>query len=286
MPAMRIRTECRPCLERLIDLTVGLATSDPDLGAEARRQAQAILTAEFSPGAIPAIIANRFHRAIKAVTGNPDPFKARKQQETEMARRMAAQIAGRSKSGPDLTLALAVAGNALDFFRPEDDIVRDMTSPVRFSGSQVQLWQRRLSERPGLLLYLADNAGEQFFDLPLVQSLREQGWQVIYVVKGGPIQNDLTWQDLHESGLGAALEPVADTGALTVGLELAQTSPDFQGLFAGADLILAKGMGHFETLAHFADSRLFFLLQAKCQPVAAALGLPQGSFVLRAAGAL
>ena len=107
---------------------------------------------------------------------------------------------------------MAAAGNALDFFRSADEIARDMLSQVHFTGSQLQLWRERLDVQPGLLLYLADNAGEQFFDLPLVQSLRESGWQVLYVVKGGPIQNDLARQDLSDSGLLPALEPVSIPG--------------------------------------------------------------------------
>jgi damage-control phosphatase, subfamily I len=280
MPLMRIQPECRFCLERLIDLTVELATNDPALRTEARFQARAVLAAEFSPDAISACIANKFHQTIKTVTGNPDPFRSRKMAETELAGGIAAEIApGRLDS--DTTLALAAAGNALDFFRPAIDIARDLLTPVQLTGSHLLLWRQRLDLRPGLLLYLADNAGEQFFDLPLVQSLRDMGWQVLYVVKGGPIQNDLSRQDLSASGLESALEPVVDTGALTVGLELAQASPGFQQLFRDADLILAKGMGHFETLSHLSDSRLFFLLQAKCPPVAAALGVEVGSFVLR-----
>ena len=38
-------------------------------------------------------------------------------------------------------------------------------------------------------------------------------------------------------------------------------------------------MGHFETMSHLADPRLFFLLQAKCAPVAQALGVEQNTFV-------
>jgi uncharacterized protein with ATP-grasp and redox domains len=281
MPHMSIQPECRPCLERLIDLTVDLATTDPALQAEARLQARAILEKEFSPQAVSACIANKFHQSIKAVTGNPDPFLPRKRMETEMARNIAAKIIPGWGSTPDACLALAAAGNALDFFRPADEIARDMFSQVQFSGSQLGLWHQKVVEQPGILLYLADNAGEQFFDLPLVQSLRETGWQVLYAIKGGPIQNDLSRRDLADSCLQPALEPVIDTGALTVGLELAQTSLEFQDLFTKADLILAKGMGHFETLSHLPDPRLFFLLQAKCPPVAANLGVAVGSFVLR-----
>ena len=102
---------------------------------------------------------------------------------------------------------------------------------------------------------------------------------MIYVVKGGPIQNDLTLSDLAASGLRASLEPVLDTGARSVGLVLGETSAAFQEAFHRARLIVAKGMGHFETLGHLGDPRLFFLLQAKCRPVAQALGVRRGNFV-------
>ena len=38
-------------------------------------------------------------------------------------------------------------------------------------------------------------------------------------------------------------------------------------------------MGHFETLSHLPDPRLYFLLQAKCDPVARALGVARRTFV-------
>jgi damage-control phosphatase, subfamily I len=284
MPIMHIQPECLPCLEKLIALTVALATADPGLQEEARQQARDVLQAEFSPAAISACIANKFHQVIRRVTANPDPFLPRKRQETEIARNIAATLLPGLASTLTARLELAAAGNALDFFRSTDDIARNMQERVYLENSQVQLFQQRLkAQPPGLLLFLADNAGEQFFDRPLVHRLRTLGWQVLYVVKGGPIQNDLTRQDLSDSGLLPALEPVIDTGARTVGLELFQTSPEFQRLFAAAGLILAKGMGHFETLSHLADSRLFFLLQAKCRPLATALAVPVGGFVLHQA---
>jgi uncharacterized protein with ATP-grasp and redox domains len=109
--------------------------------------------------------------------------------------------------------------------------------------------------------------------------LRAQGWQVLYVVKGGPIQNDLTREDLEKSDLKEALEPVVDTGARTVGLDLHEVSPEFQNLYNAARIILAKGMGHFETMSHLHDPRIWFLLQAKCAPVARSLGVERNTFV-------
>ena len=275
---MEIRPECEACLKRLVELTVAEAAADPALQEKARRAALEIIARELKPQAIPAGIANQFHHAIMAVTGNPDPFAARKAAETAYLGRMFREIAANYGDDLEALLKLAAVGNAIDFFRSEAEVTRELASRVEIGLSELAHFSRQLAGPPGLFLYLADNAGEQFFDAPLVAHLRRLGWRVRYVVKAGPIQNDLTRVDLEASGLGQHLEPVIDTGARTVGLELDQASPAFLKLFQAAQLILAKGMGHFETLSRLPDPRLYFLLQAKCDPVAQALGVARRTF--------
>jgi uncharacterized protein with ATP-grasp and redox domains len=279
MQPMEIRPECQACLRRLVELTVAQATADQVLREQARQAALEIIAREFRPEAIPAGIANQFHHAIMAVTGNSDPFATRKAAETAYLGRRFRKIAATYGADLESLLQLAAVGNAIDFFRDEAEVTRELASRVEFGLSELNHFSRQLAGPPGLLLYLADNAGEQFFDAPLVGHLRRLGWRVRYVVKAGPIQNDLTREDLEASGLGAALGPVIDTGARTVGLEMDRASPAFLKLFEAAQFILAKGMGHFETLSHLADPRLYFLLQAKCDPVARALGVARDSYV-------
>jgi uncharacterized protein with ATP-grasp and redox domains len=276
---MAICPECRPCLERLAGLAVELATPDPEVRRRASQSARGCLDQEVGPGAIPARIANRLLGIIHQVTGNHDPFAARKAAATVWAARMHRRLAPAYGDDLESLLRLAALGNALDFFREEAEASREMLARVEFAITAVSDFRRELAGPPGLLLYLADNSGEQFFDRPLVSGLRRRGWRVIYAVKGGPIQNDLTVADLSASGLLAALEPVVDTGAGTVGLELGKVSPGFGELYAAAGVIVAKGMGHFETMSHLGDPRVWFLLQAKCAPVAQALGVDVNAFV-------
>lgn len=280
MAVMQIMPECRDCLVRLVDLAVSLATADPVLKGAARSAALDIIAREFVPGAIPARIANHFHLEIQKITGNPDPFCSYKDRETAFLRRHFQRVAPGFPSDLESLMKLAVVGNAVDFFRSQEEVLQEFSGNLNFTVCHLEEFERRLASGSGLLLYLADNAGEQYFDAPLVNHLRKSDWQVLYVVKGGPIQNDLTRADLEASGLLKDLEPVVDTGARTVGLVLPEASPFFRETFSRARLILAKGMGHFETLSHLADPRLFFLLQAKCGPVAQALRVPRGSFVL------
>jgi len=279
MAAMRIMPECRACLIRLVDLAVSLASSEFLVQQAARQAALHIIDREFGPEAIPALIANHFQAEIRKITGNPDPFRAYKNLETAFLARQFEVVAAAFPQNLESLLKLAVLGNAVDFFRAPEEVRREFSQNLNFAVCHLKALKERLASKPSLMLYLADNAGEQYFDAPLVHYLRGLGWRVLYVVKGGPIQNDLTLADLTDSGLLKKLEPVIDTGAQTVGLVLSETSPAFQSTYRQAQLILAKGMGHFETLSHKADVRLFFLLQAKCRPVAQALRVPLGSFV-------
>ena len=279
MRPMAIRPECYPCLERLVGLAVELATPDPEVRRQAIKAAARHLAQEFGPDAIPAAIANRLLRIIHHLSGNQDPFAARKAQATAWAARMYQRLSPAYGDDLESLLRLAAVGNALDFFREEAAAAREMVARVEFGIEAVPDFRRELAGPPGLILFLADNAGEQFFDRPLVASLRRRGWRVLYAVKAGPIQNDLTLEDLEASGLRGALEPVVDTGARSVGLELSGVSPGFRELYDAARIIVAKGMGHFETMSHLGDPRVWFLLQAKCAPVAQALGVEVNAFV-------
>ena len=279
MRPMAISPECHPCLERLVGLAVELATPDPEVRRQASKSARHCLNQEFGPEAIPAFIANRLLGIIHHLCGNQDPFAARKAASTDFAARMHRRLAPAYGDDLESLLRLAAVGNALDFFRGEAEATREMLARVGFGINAAPDFHQELAGPPGLILYLADNAGEQFFDRPLVSGLRRRGWRVVYAVKAGPIQNDLTLADLEASGLLRALEPVVDTGARTVGLELDGISPGFRELYAAARIILAKGMGHFETMSHLSDPRVWFLLQAKCPPVAQALGVDLNAFV-------
>ncbi|MBM3149671.1 MAG: DUF89 family protein, partial [Chloroflexi bacterium] len=129
------------------------------------------------------------------------------------------------------------------------------------------------------MLYLADNAGEVFFDLPLLKYLR-RFTRVIYVVKAEPVQNDITLYDVKRAGVEMEVGEVMTTGTATPGIDFAVASEEFKREFAAADLVFAKGMGYWETLSELpAEGRVFYCLRAKCRPVAASLGVPLDSYV-------
>ena len=69
-----------------------------------------------------------------------------------------------------------------------------------------------LSESPKTIVYLSDNSGEIFFDLPLFRRLKKTSKKITLAVKGGPALNDLTREDLARAGLTNEFPELADTG--------------------------------------------------------------------------
>ena len=132
MRPMAIRPECHPCLERLVGLAVELATPDPEVRRQARKAARRLLDREFGPDAIPAAIANRFLTVIHHLSGNADPFAARKAAATALAARMHRLLAPAYGDDLESLLRLAAVGNALDFFRGEAEVTREMQARVDF----------------------------------------------------------------------------------------------------------------------------------------------------------
>jgi hypothetical protein len=77
---------------------------------------------------------------------------------------------------------------------------------------------------------------------------------------------------------------VITTGRV-VGTTLDNISSEALSLLLNKDwLVVSKGMGNFETLSEFEsqlNGRLIYILRAKCEPVAMAMGVPKGSLVAK-----
>ncbi|MFQ5925768.1 MAG: DUF89 domain-containing protein, partial [Dehalococcoidia bacterium] len=253
-----------------------LATSDLSLRSKAMEEGLKIVEENFSYDRMPITIATEIHRAVKEITGNPDPYRGMKDEEIRISRELCPEISlGQDFRG---LLQLSVLGNTMDFFRGFDTIRRDMRGPVRFARDDSARFEAKL-EQATKVLYLADNAGEIFFDLPLVKGM-EGFARVIYVVKGSPAGDDITLEDLKRAGMEGELERVISTGTATPGVVLSLASAEFKRELEAADLVLAKGMGYYEALSELpAEERVLFCLKAKCKPVADSLGVPLNSYV-------
>ncbi len=276
---MKASPECYTCLERLAFQAAMLATSDEMLRSRAIKEGLEVLKRSFSLDKVTIVVATEIHNVVKAVTQNPDPYQQMKEMEIAVAKEITRHL---HPDEDDLysCLKFAVLGNSVDFFKPLDEVKGAVRQEVRFAIDDRERFERRLCSARSVL-YLADNAGEVFFDLPLVRWLRQRVG-VSYVVKAAPVQNDVTLDGIRRLGLENELGRIITTGTATPGIDLSRASAEFKDEFARADLVLAKGMGYWESLSELpSEGRIFYCLKAKCQPVAESLGVPVGSYVAK-----
>jgi uncharacterized protein with ATP-grasp and redox domains len=281
---MKLVPECYECLRGLIYQAAELATGDASLKQRAIKEAMKILDDEFSYSQLSIVIATRIHKVIREVTHNPDPYRAMKEREMTLARELYPELSLQAKrSNPykdELQgyLKLAAAANVIDFFREPGSIKDDIRKPVSFAVDDSEQFEAKLKDT-GKILYLADNAGELYFDLPLVKWMKQFA-QVIYAVKPSPVQDDLTLEDVRGSGLKGEFGKVISTGIASPGIVFSLASAKFKREFESADLIFAKGMGHYEALSELPrEGKFFYCLMAKCKPVAESLVVPLNSYV-------
>ena len=274
---MKATKYCYECLQKLACQAAELASDDEPTKARATEESLKILQDNFSTDGVSIVVATKIHDAIKQITQTPDPYREMKDKEIAVARELSRQIKVEHDSFSSC-LRFAALGNTIDFFKPLDVIRQDMKEQVDFVIDDSEQFEVKL-KHAGRVLYLADNAGEMFFDSPLVGWMRQWA-SVAYVVKAAPVQDDVTLEDIRRAGLEAELGEIITTGTATPGIDFSLASAEFKREFDSAGLVFAKGMGYYESLTELpAEGRVFHCFKAKCHPVADSLGVPLNSYV-------
>jgi uncharacterized protein with ATP-grasp and redox domains len=275
---MKANEECYPCLERLINKTIDLASHDLTLREKARIKSLKILRDNFSRNAICPIISYKFHRIIKETTRNFDPFEKWKDEEIKIFKGLYKKKWINKHNNFKMSAKLSALGNGIDFFKDLKQIVHEIKEKIEFEIDDTDKFEKKISNA-SKILYLADNAGEAIFDLPLISILSKK-LEVIYAVKHKPVQNDATKNDLKKAGILENFRKVITTGNDCVGVDFSTSSREFKKEFKNSDVIVSKGMGNYETLSeHDYNGKIFYILKAKCNPVAKDIGVPQESYI-------
>lgn len=283
--------ECAHCLlERAIN-QVKLATDDPDLRMRVVEAITQFLGENFNGDAVPSHIGTDRDLLVQEMTGN-DPYEELKRQSNEMAlgilpelQKLVDEYEDPAKRFRTATLITAAA-NAIEFDVSGRDFSLDELRLI-IDNVEADLAIDQVEEFMSLLgdvkevLFLHDNAGEVVLDMILIREIRRIGPKVIAVVKGGPILNDATMIDADEVGLSDCADEVRDTGAAAIGVNLERNSEEFKNLFSSAELIVAKGMGNFESLTELEPScPIIHIMRTKCNPVAEHVGVPKNKNVV------
>ena len=281
---MQTNLECLPCFVRQATEAVRMVTDDPAVHERVLRATlQQAATLSFDQP--PPLMGQWIHRLLREETGHADPYHAVKQRSNALARELLPSLtrAVAEASDPFATaIRLAIAGNVIDFAchsdvtadRIKETVDRALTGPL--DEREVDALRQAMAAAESIL-YLADNAGEIFFDRLFIEQLPMD--RLTLVVRGGPIINDALMEDVEAAGLAALVE-VIDNESDVPGTWLEACSSTFRQRFDRADLILAKGQGNYETLNRV-DAPVFFLLMAKCPVIARTIGCNVGDMVIR-----
>ncbi len=279
---MKAYPQCIPCL-----INQGLnAVRKLNLGKELEKRI-ATEALKFLAGfetfeRSPAYYAYFIQQIVKDISGKEDPFYEMKKLANSKALKMLKKLTKPKDLTPlEWALKLSCVGNYIDFaIKGVFDIERDINTLLSkgFLVWDIDVFKDKLKDAFGVLI-IGDNAGEIAFDKPLVEHLKSLGKEVVYAVKGEPILNDVLLEDASEVSM-SKLCRVIDNGSDKVGTWLEDCSAEFREEFYRADIVISKGQANFETL-NDADRDIFFLLVAKCDPIATETGAKVGNLILK-----
>jgi uncharacterized protein with ATP-grasp and redox domains len=271
---VRSYPECVGCIIGQGLRTAKIATDDERLHEQVVREIVNRLQ-EFDFSLAPAVNSMIAYDTVAAVTGNPDPFRAKKREHNDIALAMEQELEQIVESAPDklhAALQLSAAGNVIDMGVMRSFDIKDAVQQVLEQGFAADDYTefRESLEGADEVLFVGDNAGEIVFDKPLVRALSEHA-HVVYAVKSAPIINDATMEDAEYTGM-TKIATVVVTGTSAIGAPPELVSDEFREILDRSDLIVAKGQGNFETLDVLPQD-IFFILKAKCSVVARELGV-------------
>ncbi|MCP4401420.1 MAG: DUF89 family protein [bacterium] len=233
---------------------------------------------------VPEMLANEIHQMVKSASGT-DPYKELKDETNAVFRSLAEEVKPELKTLKDRVL-VAILGNVVEAAVPLEanaDSFGYFSEPLAEGMKQglaideFAKFEQTLQEASNIL-YLTDNCGEIALDALLIEAIAEMGKTIVISPKEQPIINDATVDDLEELELGQ-YGVIIPHSKDSIGLTMENMSEGFVEVWDNSDLIIAKGIGYYQTLFG-SRGNITFLLKAVCHPIARSLNVKKGDNVI------
>jgi len=292
---LKVKPYCGICLLNRGIKEVELATSDPKLQFKIISKLIKMFQGKFNEHSISAHLGTYRDRIIKKFSGCSDPYSDQKRISNKIAlkflpilQKQLENIKGEYHRFRFAVLT-TIVGNSIEFHIEDQKI--ELNSLGQLLKKSFENAEKKLAidhiqalysllEKKNTVLYLTDNAGEIIFDYVLIKELFAMGKEVIVAVKEKPVLNDATMEDAKTAGLLKLSDEtnfkvqVISTKTDHVGIILSETPKEFLAIFYNAELIIAKGMGYFESLSEEKlNCPIAHLFKVKCRSVAEELKL-------------
>lgn len=115
------------------------------------------------------------------------------------------------------------------------------------------------------VVILADNTGEIVLDKIMIEEIKKQypSVRITVIVRGKPVINDVTKEDAIYVGIDKVAN-IIENGTDIAGTALELINKESKAAILGADVILSKGQGNFETL-NTCGLNIYYVFLCKCQ---------------------
>jgi uncharacterized protein with ATP-grasp and redox domains len=287
---MKVKPVCAICLLERGFKQAKMATDDEELQKKAVKRLLEFLAKNFDLNHTPPQIGYLRDQIVLEAIGknNEDIYSKLKKLSNEIALEFLPTIRDwieevhTPKERFRRACIISIVGNIMEFdiSGHDFDLKEDLPKVIKDAENELVIDDIdkvfQLIQEKKNVLFLPDNAGEIAFDTLLVEEFKRNGCHVTVAVKEKPIMNDATMDDALEVGMDKVADKLMTTGTdpVTAGLNINDASEEFMEEFKKTELIIAKGMGHFETLTEFElPIPLVHLLRTKCEPIANSLGV-------------
>ena len=289
---MKIKPECAICIIRQVVDAVNEITKDEKEQFRLIKNTMNVIKDVYGEDAVPAWMGTVVHRYLKRISGNNDPYKKLKDKANKIALQYLDRVREMCNVDDELErlkmkVLATIAGNVIDYGAYStgidvEKLIKDTLNGELKIDNSKELLNDLKNKDIKKILYICDNAGEIIFDRILMEEIKKYDKEVVAVVKGKPILNDATLEDAKIAKIDEVAK-VITTGSDIIGIILEECSEEFLKEFESADLIIAKGMGNYESLTEYddrIDKPVYYILKAKCKPVAENIGVEVGDNVL------
>ncbi|MDY0195676.1 MAG: ARMT1-like domain-containing protein [Sulfurovaceae bacterium] len=273
---MNIKSDCIVCLmNQALKVTKLLELDDTTSKKILDRTAQILIEHDFS--CTPPQIAKVIYQAISDITGDEDPVLRAKERATSEALRVDTSFVQTINDA----IKMAVIGNVIDFGAQNQFGLSEMIQhhfEKDFAIDDFDVFEQELQKAKEIVI-IGDNVGEHVFDKLLIETIKKHyDLKVYYFVRTKPIINDVTPK---EAKIMSGCADIIDTGIETPGFEIHKANAVSREIFGRADIVIAKGMGNFESLYQVAKRPIYYLFIVKCNVVADAIGQDIKSMIFK-----
>ncbi|HHI30429.1 hypothetical protein B6V01_003195 [Methanosarcinales archaeon ex4572_44] len=285
---MKPAPQCAACLLSRVQFEAALSTDDYELQMQALKTGLRVLASTFEKERSTNVISTQVHREVYETLNDSDPYLELKKLSNTAALRLLPSVKNQIRESEDPFRDAVVAvtiGNTLDFgvqgFKAPIANFNKVFKELGANGLAIDDTDEIRKLASGDVTYLTDNCGEIVLDTLLFEQIHALGGTITLVVRGAPILNDATIEDVQNLGIEKQVDRVLTTGSNAVGICMKEVPDEVRVAIESADIIISKGMANYESLTEHNYRPIAYLMQAKCKPVAESVPTAKGDLIAK-----